>query len=278
MTSPPLWVYPETMAQYGTAQLAFPEFRGAARRLVVLNLAAFFLFQIIAFTQNAFLIEILNRLPFNPVNFLRGAWWQPVTYSFVHPTLMGTFFELLSLWFLVSFLEMERTSEWATGLYASSVLGTAATALLLHLLGVRGSVTLYGCFGGIFGLLIAIGVLFGDREFRLFFVIAIKARYLAAIYALLTLAMLFSEQSYYAFAELGGAIAGLLFIWLVPRRGFSFSLSESWYALRNRYYRNKRRRAAKKFEVYMHRQGRTVRFDGQGKYIDEDNEDKSRWN
>ncbi len=266
------------MAQYGTTQLAFPEFRGAARRLVVFNLATFFLYQIAALTGSEFFASIIQGAIFNPVNFLHGAWWQPLTYSFVHPSLMGTFFELLSLWFLVSFLEMERTSEWATGLYASSVLGTAASALLLRLAGVSGSVTLYGCFGGIFGLLIAIGVLFGDREFRLFFVIAIKARYLAAIYALLTLALLFSEQKMYAFAELGGAIAGLLFIWLVPRRGFSFSLSESWYALRNRYYRNKRRRAAKKFEVYMHRQGRTVRFDGQGKYIDEDQEDKKRWN
>jgi membrane associated rhomboid family serine protease len=278
MTSSTLWVYPETMAQYSTTQLAFPDFRGAARRLVLLNLAAFFLLQIAAFSRSDLLGKIVGGAFFSPVNFLHGAWWQPLTYSFVHPTIFGTFFELLSLWFLVSFLEMERTSEWATGLYASSVLGTAAAALLLHLLGVPGSITFNGCFGGIFGLLIAIGVLFGDREFRLFFVIAIKARYLAAIYALLTLAMLFSEQKIFAFAQLGGAIAGLAFIWLAPRQGLSFSLSESWYALRNRYYRSKRRRAAKRFEVYMNRQGRTVRFDGQGKYIDDDQDDKKRWN
>jgi membrane associated rhomboid family serine protease len=266
------------MAQYRTTQLAFPEFRGAARRLVLLNLVAFFAFQIAALTRSEFVTEILSRAFLSPKDFLHGYWWQPLTYSFVHPTLFGTFFELLSIWFLVSFLDMERTSEWATGLYAASVLGTAAAALLLYLFGVQGSVALYGCFGGIFGLLIAIGVLFGDREFRLFFVIAIKARYLAAIYALLTLAMLFSEQKLFAFAQLGGAIGGLLFIWLAPRRGFGFSFSESWYALRNRYYRSKRRRAAKKFEVYMSRQGRTVRFDGQGRYIDDDQEDKTRWN
>jgi hypothetical protein len=53
--------------------------------------------------------------------------------------------------------------------------------------------------------------------------------------------------------------------------------------MRNRYYRWKRRRAARKFEVYMRKQGRTVRFDGQGKLIDEDRiheegDDKKRWN
>jgi hypothetical protein len=65
---------------------------------------------------------------------------------------------------------------------------------------------------------------------------------------------------------------------LAPRRGVSFRISEGWYGLRNRYYRWKRRRAARKFEVYMRRQGRTVKFDGQGRLIDEDSDDKKRWN
>ena len=77
---------------------------------------------------------------------------------------------------------------------------------------------------------------------------------------------------------LGGALGGLLYIRVAPRRGFNFMLSESWYGFRNRYYRWKRRRAARKFEVYMRSQGRTVRFDGNGRQIDEDQDDKKRWN
>jgi hypothetical protein len=50
------------------------------------------------------------------------------------------------------------------------------------------------------------------------------------------------------------------------------------YAVRNRYYRWKRRRAARKFEVYMRSQGRTVRFDGNGRPIDEDPDDRKHWN
>jgi hypothetical protein len=58
-----------------------------------------------------------------------------------------------------------------------------------------------------------------------------------------------------------------------------FAFSEKWYAVRNRYYRWKRRRAARKFEVYMRKQGRTVRFDGRGRQIDDDDQDdKKRWN
>jgi hypothetical protein len=76
---------------------------------------------------------------------------------------------------------------------------------------------------------------------------------------------------------LGGALTGLVYLQLAPRRGFHFTLSERWYALRNGYYHWKRRRAARKFEVYIRSQGRTIHLDGRGKQID-DPKDKKRWN
>jgi membrane associated rhomboid family serine protease len=164
------------------------------------------------------------------------------------------------------------------------MLGAAAAATAIYLCGHAlgyspKEVALTGCFGGIFGLLAAIGALYGDTQFMLFpLPIGIKARYLVAIYALIAVAMLFGAQKAYAFAQLGGALAGWLYIRLAPRRGLSLGFSEKWFALRNRYYRWKRHRAARKFEVYMRRQGRTVRFDGQGRQIDDDANDKSRWN
>jgi len=269
------------MARFGTTPFVFPEFRGAARRLVLVNLIAFFAFQLASLAHNSALSTLLHLSFFDPQQFLQGAWWQPFTYSLVHPTLFGTLFELLTIWFLVSFLEISRDSSWVTGLYVVSVLGTALSAALIALLGL-GSTSLapvfYGCIGGTFGLLIAIGLLHGEVQFQLFFIIGIKARYLAAIYALVTIAMLFGEQRLYAFALLGGALAGYGYIRLMPRRGFKFGLSERWYSLRNQYFRWRRRRAARKFQVYMNRQGRVVHFDGQGKYIDDKDDDKSRWN
>jgi membrane associated rhomboid family serine protease len=231
--------------------------------------------------------RIGSLLVFDPFSFVHGWLWQPFTYSFVHPTLLGTLFELLSLWFLAGFLEGFHDAKWVTGLYAVSVLGTAAAALALYamsstlsprLLGAPSP--LYGCFGGIFGLLAAIGLLYGDTQFMLFpLPMGIKARYLVVIYALISIAMLFSQQRMYAFSQLGGALAGLLFVRTAPRHGVSFLLSERWYGMRNRFYRWKRRRAARKFEVYMKKQGRTVKFDGQGRLIDEDDpNDKKRWN
>jgi membrane associated rhomboid family serine protease len=274
------------MSRLGSSAFTFPDFRGATRRLILVNLAAYFLLLIAGFASPFAAARIEANLAFDPISLIHGALWQPFTYSFVHFGILGTLFELLSLWFLAGFLESYHDANWVTGLYSVSVLGSAAAALALYaccaplapslLIGAQ---PLYGCFGGIFGLLAAIGLLYGDLEFMLFpLPIGIKARYLAVVYALISVAMFFGQQRVYAFAQLGGALAGLLFVRTAPRRGFPFLLSESWYGARNRYYHWKRRRAARKFEVYMKRQGRTVKFDGQGRLIDEDADDKKRWN
>jgi membrane associated rhomboid family serine protease len=273
------------MPRYGSTPFAFPEFHGATRRLVLWNLGAYFALLLgrLALPGQAFVWS--QALQFLPSMFLlQGAWWQPLTYSFIHLTMMSALFDLLSLWFVAGFLENAHSARWVMGLYGLSVLGTAAGATAIyvcsHSLGFAVTqVPLSGCVGGVFGLLVAIGALYGDTQFMLFpLPMGIKARYLVAIYALITIAMLFGEEKMYAFAQLGGALAGLLYVRLAPRGGLTLGLSERWYALRNRYYRWKRRRAARKFEVYMRKQGRTVRFDGQGRQLDDDANDKKRWN
>jgi len=271
------------MPRIGSTPFALPEFAGATRRLVLVNLVAYFVLLLAQFAAPGTAEGLFAGLALQPHAFLHGALWQPLTYSLVHLGLLGTLFELVSLWFLAGFLENYHPASWVTGLYIFSVLGTAAASTVIYAcgstLGFKAEAfPLAGCIGGIFGLLVAIGVLYGDAQFLLFFTIGIKARYLVAIYALISIAMLFGQQRMYAFAQLGGALGGLLFIQLAPRRGFNFAISEGWYGLRNRYYRWKRRRASRKFEVYMRSQGRTMRFDGQGRPLDDDPDDKKRWN
>ena len=274
------------MARIGSTPFAFPDFRGATRRLILVNLGAFFVLLVVGFASPFQANRIGALLVFDPYSFVHGCLWQPFTYSFVHSGILGTLFELLSLWFLAGFLEGFHNARWVTGLYAVSVLGTAAAALALYAMSstispklLGAPIPLYGCFGGIFGLLAAIGLLYGDTQFMLFpLPMGIKARYLVMIYALIAIAMLFGQQQWYAFSQLGGALAGLLFVRMAPRHGISFLFSERWYGMRNGYYRWKRRRASRKFEVYMKKQGRTVKFDGQGHRIDDDANDKKRWN
>ena len=270
------------MRRIGSSPFAFPSFRGATRQLILINLGAYFALALLGLGSPANTAAVATLFTFQPAAFLHGYLWQPLTYSFLHFGIVATLFELLSLWFLAGFLEEYHDANWIYSLYAVAVLGTAAAALIIYSLSgplgfVVPPIPLYGCFGGIFGLLAAIGILYGDVEFLMFFVIGIKAKYLAIVYALVAVAMLFGQERMYAFAQLGGALAGVLFVRRSPRRGMSFLLSESWYGLRNRYYRWRRRRAARKFEVYMRSQGRTVKFDGQGRVIRED-DDKQHWN
>jgi membrane associated rhomboid family serine protease len=263
---------------------SFPDFRGATRRLILVNLGAFFVLLLGQLADARFYQSLLIHCSFVPQYFLHGWIWQPFTYSLVQVGIGRTLFALLSLWFLAGFLEGFRGDSWVMSLYAVSVLGTALSAVVIYVIAnvlrfPLEQVPLTGSFGGTFGLLAAIGILYGDTEFMLFpLPINIKARYIAIIYALITVAWLFGDQRMYAFAQLGGALAGIIYIRTAPRRGVSFAMSETWYGLRNQYYRWKRRRAGRKFEVYMRKQGRTVKFDNQGRPMDEDPNDRSRWN
>src|SRR5215472_2800028 len=84
-----------------------------------------------------------------------------------------------------------------------------------------------------------------------------------------------------ALTQLCGALVGYLYTRFAPRRGMAFGFSERYFGMRNSYYRWKRRRAARKFEVYMSKQGRKVQFDKEGRYVDPDelrkNPNDKRW-
>ena len=124
----------------------------------------------------------------------------------------------------------------------------------------------------LFGLLAAFAVLFGDLEMYMFpLPVAIKAKYLVIVYMLIEVALLLSGGPPLAyFVILSGALIGFFFARRAPRRGMSTAFSEGLFSLRNNYYRWKRRRVARKFEVYMRKQNRDVRFDSEGRYIDPD--------
>jgi hypothetical protein len=110
-----------------------------------------------------------------------------------------------------------------------------------------------------------------EQPLRFNFILTLKAKYLAAIYLLVYLAMtLLGGDRFATLTALCNALAGYAFLRLAPRHGLRVRVSEQWFALRNAYYRAKRRRAAKKFTVYMKKQGKEVSLDDEGRYIDPD--------
>src|SRR5439155_963638 len=95
------------------------------------------------------------------------------------------------------------------------------------------------------------------------------------------LAILFGMLTLWFTGSLLEPSFGFLYLTFPPTRGFPFGFSERYFGLRNGYYRWKRRRAARKFEVYMRMQNREVHFDKDGRYVDPDelrkNPNDKRW-
>jgi membrane associated rhomboid family serine protease len=263
------------MPRSAPTTITLPPFAGTVRKLVYTNTAIFFIVLILRYVAPAFTSNLLDLVLLEPHSVAHGAIWQLFTYSFFHFGIFDILFTMLTLWFCGSILEGAYGSRFLAELYFVSAIGGAILASLIsfsHVFHLSPLATGSGAWAGLFGVLIAIAMRFGDQEFMLFpLPINIRAKYLVAIDILIALAVVFMDQgAFAALLELSGAFAGFLFLQYAPRRGLAFGFSERYFGLRNAYYRYKRRRAARKFQVYMGKQGRKVHFDSEGRYIDPD--------
>ncbi len=262
------------MPRTGPISLGLPAFTGVTRKLILANVAVFFALAILHWVAPGAANILRYHLLLEPLAVAHGELWQLITYSFLNEGILGILFGMLTLWFTGALLEEAYGGRWVAELYAFSVIGGAILASALsftHLLGLRPDVGGVGAWSGIFGLMVAIGMLFGDQEFLLWFVLRIKAKYMVAIYILIAVAILLKQaDSFDALLQLSGTFCGFLFVRFAPRRGLAFGLTERYFGIRNGYYRWKRRRAARKFEVYMRKQNREVHFDSEGRYVDPD--------
>lgn len=255
--------------------LSFPPFSGTVRQLVYTNVAVFFSIAILHLFLPVLTDAVTGHLKLQPVSVATGQIWQLATYPFIETSIFGILFSSLSIWLCGSILEGAYGPRFLRELYFTSALGGAVLASALSftkVLGLSPYVSSYGAWAGIFGILVAIAVRMGDIEFMLFpLPINIKAKYLVGIYILIDIATLLKGGDVFgALLHLSAGFAGYLYLKSAPTRGLAFGLSERIFGLRNAYYRNKRRRAARKFEVYMGKQGRKVHFDQEGRYIDPD--------
>jgi membrane associated rhomboid family serine protease len=254
--------------------MTFPPFAGATRKLVLVNVVVFFGLALMGWVSPTTTAFLAQHLYLEPSAVIRGEIWQPVTYAFIQVGILDILFGMLTLWFTGSLLEGAYGSRWLYELFFTSSIGGGLIACVVaftHVFGLNPGDFAIGAWSGIFGLLVAIGVLFGDQEFLLFFLLRIKAKYMVTIYILIAVAVLLKGgNKFSALLQLSGALCGFLYVKFAPRRGLAFGVTERYFGLRNDYYRWKRRRAARKFEVYMRGQNREVHFDKDGRYVDPD--------
>ncbi|HLZ42284.1 MAG TPA: rhomboid family intramembrane serine protease [Candidatus Sulfotelmatobacter sp.] len=253
--------------------LSFPPFTKAVTWLIGINTAVYLLLELLVRVgpQLArFIYFNFELVPFEVVQ--RGEVWQLITYSILHAGFWHLFWNMLALWMFGASIEEAWGTRRFIELYVIGVLGASVTTVVLsyaHVLGNPNDATV-GASGGVFAILIAFGVLFSESEILMIpFPFSIKAKYMIGILIVATVAMAMSGGGGVAYvAHLGG----LFFGWLYVRRGLkpamvNVNFSERYYGIRNAYYRWRRRRAAKKFEVYMRQHDRDVHFDEHGNYV-----------
>ena len=272
-----------------TLSLSLPPFHGWVKRIVLTCAIVYFLEVVLQAVWRPgydYLIGFGGLVPALVVHW--GMLWQLVTYSFLHGGVWHVLINMLMLWMFGSQEEQDWGSKKFLEFYLFCVVGAALTTIAVAYLpriGGRPGMPTIGASGGIYGLLIAFGMLYGDREIFMFpLPFMIKAKYMVAIMIFLVIIATFepSQGGVANFAHLGGLFFGLLYIKFLPRRGLVFSVSEWYYSMRNEYYRAKRRRAAKKFQVYMKKHGESPgTFDEYGNYQPPDDkkngEGKSGW-
>jgi membrane associated rhomboid family serine protease len=253
------------MPRRSTMSMSFPPFTRAVKQLMIANGVVFLLFALLgAFAPGALKVgETLFQL--RGILVIHGWLWQLVTYAFLHAGVLHILFNLLALWMFGAQLE----TDWGYGLfmqfYFFCVIGAALVTVVVSftgLLGISPYTATVGASGGIYGLLLAFGILHGESQVMLFpLPFLIKAKYFVmGIIALAMYGALSSAhgggQSIAYMAHLGGALFGYIWLKFIPRRGFGYAASERAFGLRNSYYRWKRKRAARKFEVYMRKHDR----------------------
>src|SRR5271165_3618336 len=171
--------------------LSFPPFTPAVKQLMIANGAIFLLFAVLgAFAPTvAFIGEKILQL--RGIDVIHGLIWQLVTYAFLHAGVMHILFNLLALWMFGAQLEMDWGYSLFMQFYFFCVIGAAITTSLVAFTGLLGAsplVPTVGASGGIYGLLLAFGILHGDSQIMLFPIpFMIKARYF--VIGLILLAM-----------------------------------------------------------------------------------------
>ncbi len=241
--------------QRGTeVTLSFPPFSGLVKRLILINAAIYLLTLVLKVVSPQLLREMILFFGLIPGQVLSGWLWQLASYSFLHADLLHVLYNMLIVWMFGAQLESAWGRRKFLHLYFASVIGAAVVTVALALAGVlvRMNTATIGASGAAYGILAAFAAVYGERRIIIFpLPLPLKAKHWVVFLVFLSLVGALEGGGDVAHvAHLGGLLFGYLYVVTVIRRPSS-SFSEGFFGLRNAYYRWKRRRAGKKFEVYM---------------------------
>ncbi len=140
--------------------------------------------------------------------------WQLITYSFLHGNLLHLFFNMFALWMFGMQIENAWGSRTFAVYYFTCVVGAALIQLVVAAQAGDTYPTL-GASGGLFGVLLAFGMMFPEQRLILLFPpIPIKAKWLVIGYGAIELwaGVTGAVPAVAHFAHLGGMLFGFILI------------------------------------------------------------------
>jgi len=112
-----------------------------------------------------------------------GAWWQVVTYMFVHGSWGHIFFNMLALFLFGIQLEQRMGSTEFLLYYFVTGIGAGIATVFINAATGQGMIPIVGASGAIFGLLLAFASYFPDARIFIFGILPIRAPVAVAAYA-----------------------------------------------------------------------------------------------
>jgi membrane associated rhomboid family serine protease len=249
--------------------LGLPPFRGAVRQIILASVAIYVVILLLMSFAQPTGQTVLALGVLNPVHIHQGWLWQFVTYAFMYVDPLDFVLSLLGVYFLGWAVEERIGAAAFYCLFFGSVILSAIAGFVLSLTGVVAQGSALGS-GAAANAILMVFYLFNRGAPIMLFPIPIRipVKWIVLFTAAIETAyLLLSHFALFYFILLLGLGAGYVWYLAFFARRTSLRLTERLYGLRNEYYRWKRRRAVRKFEVYMRKHNRTVEFDEHGNYI-----------
>lgn len=248
--------------------MGLPSFRGAVRQIVIASTAIYAVLLLLRGFAPEAAKQIYAIGMLRPEAIHAGWIWQLLTYGFIHDDPINFLLGMLGVYFIGAAVEDRIGKGRFYGLYLGglALAGTAGIALSLTSRIAQGPA--FGAGAAANAILMVFYLQNRGAPIMLFpLPIQIPVSYIVILAAAIETAyLLIYNFILFYWVLLFGLAAG--YVWYIAflRRGVSFGLSERLSELKNNYYRWKRRRAAKKFQVYMRKHDRNVYFDEYGNY------------
>ncbi len=185
----------------------------------VLLVTCFIVFILQQTADQFFSMRILSFFGLSSGSFFQGhRYWQLLTYSFFHRDVMHLFFNMMMLAFIGSELEAVWGPSQFIRYYAFCATTSGLVYLLLSSLSTfgLGQLPMIGATGAVYGLLMAYGLIFGERVLLFMMLFPMKAKHFVWVLALLELmTTLYSGGGGFAsLGHLSGMVTGLGYLWV----------------------------------------------------------------